>query len=441
MRSVFDLPYDVLREIFTRLAAVDVFNFLRISRKLYYPLIDDDSTWYIFCARYGITDTSTFRRRSFRTIYGRLLHRYGALLGMWCSDYPFAGNVVEFRIVPDEWLRRGEPIIIGEVWEFSKIAAAQRPCYPVYTEFVQIGFTPWKKATPQTANDVQISWHVRSERNLGFLVHNGLPPPWVRMDGDGRLATPSLHVIAPTNVKLGGSFMDHLTIPEMVASAPWCDADRGVPRLPQEGPPPISQPPRVWYFHNPKVRYVEGAPKPAAIAFFPPPHDQNSDVRIPDLHNPPNYFSRDFANVIPCYYPLRQTAHQGDDPTAENWRPEMLEGLWLGDYDVHGTECLFLEYSAGDSMVRAWKITGDPHVPRGVCSWEFDLQHPASDSGPSGRSYQGRGTLANLGFSMSEKRPVRVTIAGRDEIVVSWDFSYKTKFIRYRQKRGRVGAT
>lgn len=96
MPSVLDLPYDVLREIFTGLSAVHVLQFLCTSRKLYYPLIDDDSTWYHFCAPYGITDTDLFRKRSFRIIYGRLLHRYGALLGLWCSDYPFRGNIVQF---------------------------------------------------------------------------------------------------------------------------------------------------------------------------------------------------------------------------------------------------------------------------------------------------------------------------------------------------------
>ncbi|KAH9900866.1 hypothetical protein C8Q73DRAFT_786297 [Cubamyces lactineus] len=442
MPSVFDLPYDVLREIFTRLSAVDVLNFLRISRKLYYPLIDDDSTWYIFCAPYGITDTSVFRKRSFRIIYGRLLHRYGALLGLWCSDYPFKGNIVEFRIVPDKWLRRGEPIIVGDVWEFSSRASAHRPYYPVYLEFMQIGFIPWKKSTLKTANDVQISWHVRSERDLGFLVHNGIPPPWVRMDGDGRLATPSLHVMAPTSLtlELGGWYADQVVVPEMLASAPWYDANRGVPRLPQEAdPPPIMENTDRWYIRPTTLQYVPGLQKPAAIAFFPPPNGQQSDVRIPDLHNPPHYFSSEYKAVVPRYYPLRQPMLEGDDPASPQWRPESIEGLWLGDYGVHGTECLFLEYAAEESAIRAWKITGDSHVPRGACSWDLDLRQPASDSSPSRRSYEGRGTLAQRGFRMSEQRPVRITIAERDLIVVSWEQSYNTNYIRYRQQRGRVG--
>ncbi|KAI0332580.1 hypothetical protein GY45DRAFT_1335465 [Cubamyces sp. BRFM 1775] len=325
MSAVLDLPYDVLRDIFTRLTAVDVLNFLRISRKLYYPLIDDNSIWYIFCAPYGITDTSLFRKRSFRIIYGRLLHR----------DYPFKGNIVEFRIVPDNWLRRGEPIIVGDVWEFAGTTSP-------------IGFIPWKKSTPQTANVVQTSWHVLSERDP---VHNGIPPPW---EGD---PPPILY-----------------------------NRDRRGPT---------------------KFRYIFGLPKPAAIAFYPPPNGQQSDVRIPELHNPPHYYSSYYKAIIPRYYLLRQPTQEGDDPASRQWRPESIEGLWLGDYGVHGTESLFLEYAAADFAIRAWKITGDSNVPRGACSWDLDLRQYASDSSSSRRSYEGRGTLAQRGFRMSKQRQQR----------------------------------
>ncbi|CDO70002.1 hypothetical protein BN946_scf184354.g4 [Trametes cinnabarina] len=400
MSSVLSLPYDVLREILTGLSAVDVLSFLRVSRRLYYPLIDDDSTWHTFCARYGVADPSAFGRRSFRTIYGRLLHRYGALLGPWCSDYPCRGNIVEFRLVPDNWLRGGEWIMIGEVWEFKRKAHSQ-PEYPCYTEFVQIGFTLPKRATRQTANDVHISWHLRSERDLGFLVHNGIPPPWVRMDGNGRLATPSLHVIAPSDQKVATDVDHILNINEMFPTVPWYDAVRGVPRLPQEGPPPLKKESSSrWYdsWSDHAVHYVPGVAKPAAIAFFPPPAGKECDVRVNGLHNPPHYFSIYFEHAVSRYYPLRHPEKMGDDPASSEWRAETLEGLWLGDYGVHGTECLFLEYDAVESVVRAWKITGDAHVPRGVCSWEIELKRPTSDFGPSRRSYEGQGTLAPRGF-------------------------------------------
>ncbi|KAH9848845.1 hypothetical protein C2E23DRAFT_841840 [Lenzites betulinus] len=401
MPSVLDLPYDVLREIFIRLSAVDVLYFLCTSRKLYYPLIDDDSTWYNFCAPYGITNTSMFRNRSFRIIYGRLLHRYGPLLGLWCSDYPFHGNVVEFRLVPDRWLRRGEPIIVGDVWEFSgksTTATNRRPIYPRYIEFMQVGFLPWKKSTFKTTNDVHVSWHIRSERALGFLVHNGIPPPWVRMDGDGRLATPSLHVIAPSSmtIDLGNSYTQPVTEPEMVNSVPWYDSNRGLPRLIPEGPPPIIERKDRWLYRPTNVRYIEGELKPASIAFFPPPHDKESDVRLPELHNPPHYISRDYQDLIPRYYPMLFPAPQSIDAASDEWTPSSVVGIWLGDYGPHGTECLFLQHhtQASESVLRAWKITGDIGVPRGACSWEANLQRPIADGGLRRRAFEGNGTLA-----------------------------------------------
>ncbi|KAI0823529.1 hypothetical protein BC628DRAFT_514395 [Trametes gibbosa] len=394
MPSVLDLPYDVLREIFTRLSAVDVFHFLFSSRKVYYPLIDDDSTWYNFCAPYGITNTSSFRNRSFRIIYGRLLHRYGPLLGLWCSDFPFYGNLIEFRLVADRWLRRGEPIIVGDVWEFSKTKTSsntQRPIYPKYIEFMQVGFVPWKKSTPRTANDVYVSWHVRSERDLGFLVHNGIPPPWVRMDGDGRFATPSLHVIGPSNMTID---VGNGSTPEMVASVPWYDSNRGLPRLPLEGPPPIIHRKERWLCRPTTLRYVEGASKPASIAFFPPPQDKESDVRLPELHNP-HYFGRDYQDIIPRYYPMLLPAPRGMDPASPKWTPDCVDGLWLGDYG-HGTQCLFLRYDAAEGMLRAWKVTGDLSVPRGAWSWEANIQRPTADSGSQRLAYEGRGVYAQV---------------------------------------------
>ena len=410
MATILDLPYELLQQIFADLSPVDIFHYIFSSRRLYYPLIDDASTWRPFCVPYGVTDNSAFRGRSYRIIYTRLLHRYGPLIGLWCSDYPFKGNVIEFRLVPDHWLRSGELVIVGDVWDFSESVerTQTRPYHPTYTEFVQIGFTPWKKSTPKTANDVHISWHLRSERDLGFLVHNGIPPPWVRMDGGGigGLTTPSLHVIAPTSstLELSEYFAHPIHNPEFPesVSAPWYDASRGVPRIPQENPPPIIQTQRRWWNPHPgNLRYVDGAPKPASISVFPPPLDQPSDVRLPDLHNPMHPLSSPYSISIPRYYPLRTVMQEGIDPASPDWRPETLVGIWLGDYGPHGTECLFLEHDTAEATLRAWKVTGDVNVPRGVWTWHADLkaETPWEDrTGRTVRAYRGIGRIAHHGF-------------------------------------------
>ena len=40
---------------------------------------------------------------------------------------------------------------------------------------------------------------------------------------------------------------------------------------------------------------------------------------------------------------------------------------------------------------------------------------------------------------MSKQRSVRITIAERDLIIVSWEQSDNTNYIRYRQQRSQVG--
>ncbi|KAI0748637.1 hypothetical protein C8Q80DRAFT_1271017 [Daedaleopsis nitida] len=438
-----DLPYDALQHLFTHLSPVDVLHCISSSRKLYYPLIDDASTWRPFCTPFGINSTS-FRGRSFRIIYGRLLHRYGALIGLWCSDYPFEGNIVEFRLLPDHRLREGELVIVGDVWKLPATVAQSRPCYPTYIEFVQIGFTPWRKTSPKIADEVHISWYQRSEQDLGALDLNATG---VEQDG-GNLSTPSLHVLAPTNLTVEVFYLGHpLNNPEFPENtkAAWYDADRGVPRLQQEDPPPIVQTPLRHFFWLPRtdtLYYSEGVPKPASISIFPSPPDQPSNVRFPDLHNPTHPLSSLYLTVTPRYFPLRTIMQEGMDPRSPDWRPETLVGLWLGDYGPHGTECLFLEHEAAAAQVRAWKVTGDVNVPRGVCTWHANLSAKAPWEDQSGRrlrAYEGMGRIAHHGFIDSSETPARVIMSGRDEITVEWHAFFVAKFIRYRTERGRTG--
>ncbi|RPD56359.1 hypothetical protein L226DRAFT_615511 [Lentinus tigrinus ALCF2SS1-7] len=442
MPSVLDLPYDVLQLIFRQLSPVDVVRFISSSRTLYYPLIDDTTTWRPFCTPYGISDNSVFRDRSFRVIYGRLLYKYGALLGLWCSDYPYAGNILEFRLVPDKWQRAGEPIIVGDVWRFvGRDRNTRKPQFPVYIEFIQIGFSPWRKSTPKTANDVQISWHLRSDRDLGFLVHNGIPPPYIRMDGGGSLATPSLHVIAPTSMTLGVSNYSSGEFPDSMTAA-WYDPERGVPRMRQEDPPAITLRHRNWWDRAGNLRYVAGTPKPASISIFPPPPNQDSDVYLPELHNPDHSLGFNYVDYVPRYYTLRTIMQEGVDPALPDWRPETVVGIWLGDYGPHGTECLFMEHDSAEEALRAWKITGDVNIPRGACTWSANLKESVQWEDPSGRTtraFRGNGQIAHHGFIEATLIPAVVIMSGRDEITVEWDAFFTAKFIRYRSERGRVG--
>ncbi|TFK89434.1 hypothetical protein K466DRAFT_584602 [Polyporus arcularius HHB13444] len=444
MVSVLDLPYDVLQVIFRNLSPADVLCFIASTRTLYYPLLDDTTTWRPFCIPYGIADNSVFKDRSYRVICGRLFHRFGALLGRWCSDYPFAGNIIEFRLVPDEFQRSGELIIAGDVWRFSgRSHDHSMPQYPSYVEFMQIGFTPWRQATRQNADEVQVSWHLRSRSDLGFLVHNGVPPPYIRLDGGDSRARPSLHVIAPTSMTLIVPHYSSGEFPESLTPA-WFDGERGLPPMPQESPPAITPRPRDQEPYGVGLRYVEGTPKPGSISIFPPPPDGTSTVYLPELHNPGNPLSFNYVDFVPRYYALRTNTQDGVDPASPDWRAETLVGLWLGDYGPHGTECLFLEHDAAEQALRAWKITGDVNIPRGACTWSADLKEPTPREDPSGsgrtvRAFRGEGQIAHHGFIEATLIPAVVIVSGRDEITVEWDAFFAAKFIRYRSERGRAG--
>jgi hypothetical protein len=96
------------------------------------------------------------------------------------------------------------------------------------------------------------------------------------------------------------------------------------------------------------------------------------------------------------YYPLTPSATRPPLRGTQLWTPPAhglarehadfkfdaspLAGLWLGDYGPHGTEVLYMDVDAsgiteeGDRpRLRATKITGDFNVPRGVQTWEADL--------------------------------------------------------------------
>lgn len=122
----------------------------------------------------------------------------------------------------------------------------------------------------------------------------------------------------------------------------------------------------------------------------------------------------------PCgrYYPLRFPTVP---PAATNAQPrdevhqadgsvlgEHLSGIWLASYGLFGTEVLFLEWVEEERMLKAWKITGDVQVPRGVVSWTALSSTPVvldetasqvlGNVPLSTRAFSGRGTSSNRGF-------------------------------------------
>ncbi|TBU46866.1 hypothetical protein BD309DRAFT_988482 [Dichomitus squalens] len=145
--------------------------------------------------------------------------------------------------------------------------------------------------------------------------------------------------------------------------------------------------------------------------------------------------SSPYSVIVPRYYPLRTVMQEGEDPASQNWRPENLVGLWLGDYGPHGTECLFLEHNVADSMIRAWKITGDVNVPRGA-KRRIGRIRLGSACEHTWAKVALRDTVL---FIESSLISARVIINGKEEIMVAWDLLFTAKVERYKTARGRTG--
>ncbi|PCH41170.1 hypothetical protein WOLCODRAFT_69528, partial [Wolfiporia cocos MD-104 SS10] len=151
-------------------------------------------------------------------------------------------------------------------------------------------------------------------------------------------------------------------------SSVWKDAHRA---LPQACPPPVAN-------QIGPVPFAYGAPTPT---FVTAPTENIKPIALSvacsynclQTHLPPPRFPY-AVNIssLPRYYPLRSEISIGIDPSSRQWNPATLTGLWLGNYNVHGTEYVFVHWDSESQILCGNKITGDEYVPRGVTTWEVD---------------------------------------------------------------------
>ena len=71
---------------------------LLLTCKNLHGLYGDEAIWQELCGRHGVFDPTTLGETSFRTLYTELLFAYGGLLGLWASDHPYRGSIIEFRV-------------------------------------------------------------------------------------------------------------------------------------------------------------------------------------------------------------------------------------------------------------------------------------------------------------------------------------------------------
>ncbi|EMD32553.1 hypothetical protein CERSUDRAFT_99282 [Gelatoporia subvermispora B] len=457
--TICDLPYEMLQEVLALLCIEDIISLARTCRALYYPVARDELVWRRFCVPFGVDDTAPYNGRDFRTLYTRWLHKYGSLIGLWASDHPFKGSIVEFRIARNQWTPSEVPIIVGEAWCMTR-AVQWEPGQPRYVEFVQIGFNLEDSPTGGDPDLASVTWRIDPSlvlANRARAEHPFLPekasrrPPILRLVSSRR----------SLSVTRGRLHIAHPTLPDFPSNTThaWYDACRALPRLRVEH---ACDPDgmrahnslRGWNVMSTSTRPTEAwsvtsedipVERPA-LCMYPMPWWDHAWPLVA----PPHEVYPAALDSPPRFYPLRGCIQRGVDPAAPDWSPQTLEGLWLGDYGPHKTECLYLEYRVGQYQLYAWKVTGDINVPRGAWSWMIKLQDEldARDLGPlfpvelgtehgSVRAFEGEGTISESIFDNLIQIPVVVFLMGADRIKVRWGpDNFANAYFRY-QGRGQ----
>lgn len=207
-----------------------------------------------------------------------------------------------------------------------------------------------------------------------------------------------------------------------------------MPRLKISTPVSVDQHELVRIYPAVRLPLVFSTPtkhlKPPAISITCPHKDFRGSFE------PPIPFE-DLTPAPPRYYPLKCEIRIGIDPESDEWKPESLVGLWIGDYGPNGLEVLYLSWHPDAMEVHAHKITGDIHVPRGVCSWKLQVSsegvvHLGFDI-PARRVFAGAGTVSDRGFPRPEHLPVLIGVVGPDKISVWWGpLNHFQSYVRYK---------
>ncbi|PCH36084.1 hypothetical protein WOLCODRAFT_166671 [Wolfiporia cocos MD-104 SS10] len=429
MSSICDMPYDVLFELFGYLSAVEITNVFSTCRALHNHA-PDMSIWQRLCARHGLHDLTHFNGLSPFTIYTQLLHPYGPLIGLWASDYPYRGSIIEFRLFAGDKSEHGG--IVGELWRFPESFASVdgKPQLPEYIRMLKIGFDlPRDKKLRADKSSTAVSAHVICNALQADQSHSG-----------------NIEVL-PSSYQ--GYFLQgyRRTFPHPEFPAPgadWHDNTRGVPRLKPSLPHHIDQRELVRIFPAVRLPIIFAATtqyqKPAAISI----QCATYPGTCPCTHNLQPFLPfDDLAPSPPRYYPLKRDIHKSVEPESAEWCLETLTGLWLGSYAQNGTECIHISWHDECKELRACKITGDIHVPRGARSWTFrarsDIECPPSIATMFGitpapsRVFTGTGTISERGFQHEAHVSLLIGIVSADEIKIWWDqLNGLGSFIRYK---------
>ena len=149
--AIAKLPLDIIHCLLDFTTIVDLLHFCSTCQALcQHTDTKNDSIWKRACAFYGLRDFTHFRGLSPYTIYTQLLHSYGPLLGLWASDYPYLGTILEFRLCSGSVNEQGG--IVGEIWSFPRPPESPNdPLPPSYVRTLKISFETCPDAPPSGA--------------------------------------------------------------------------------------------------------------------------------------------------------------------------------------------------------------------------------------------------------------------------------------------------
>ncbi|KAL1937613.1 hypothetical protein VTO73DRAFT_12999 [Trametes versicolor] len=348
-RTVIHLPYDVLVDMFSFLHSPDLVNLLCSCRTLY-ALVGDESTWRSLSSTYGLRNIDHFGGRSWYTVYTRLLHTYGPMLGLWAGDHPYTGSVIEVGLQAGDANRQGG--IIVELWRFRALQ-------------------PEDLDGPETAEPPTYIPLATIDFSHTATVHG---PPMITCSYDKRSPTHRAEFELQSPCTTGfylhtrrGQY-PHPDFPS-AESHTWVDGTR-YPRIRCTPSRSIDQTPHLP--PHPRVPVVYAAPtsyrKPPALSI-------SCSLGCAERARPFLGFN-DISDSLPRFYPLRHDMPKHIEPLSPGWHPTTLVGVWLGSHGPHGTECLYVDWVSHPATLRAWKITGDENVPRGALTWHANMETP-----------------------------------------------------------------
>jgi hypothetical protein len=457
--ALIALPFELHLRLFDLLDASSIMAVLSLSRQLR-PYARSERIFAALCARHGVHDISRFQapHDSYFAVYTRVLHIYGQLCGLWASDLPFLGSVIEVRYSQGD--ADGPPGIVAETWNFTNIHS---------TRFALAQAQILARKGMTNLLDLKVAReHLRIP-----LFHIGFPPGAAGSDGpESRNGIPLATAICygseshgyheavlalpdepPRRIVLNtpaeGRTMSHPDFPPR--SATWMDSENV---LVARGPIRSTRPVRPeelrdtlikdigehhngWWFDE-EIQTRDADPQAVrsrirTLSIDCACRDVIQDPRWrPELHELvlPEHYTRIRDDIAPC--------RPAVDPAAP-FDHLAFGGLWLGDFGDSGTEVIWLEAVAGSGArpsiaINASKITGDRYVPRGVQTWQAfahnarsigDLDEHVvhalkiSDGAPV-HVFDGVGVVSPAGFTSPSVVEIVVAFVSPDLIRIWW---------------------